>query len=166
MATTEQIIEERIADQPAQPHNTDGLKVAYIMSRFPKLTETFVLYEMLALEQQGVRVELYPLLRERTTVMHPEAAAMVERAHFQPFLSWPILRAQMRFLRRKPRAYLGALWALVRGTWGSLNFLVGALGIFPKTVYFAGLMEADGVQHVHAHFASHPAAAGFIIYRL
>jgi colanic acid/amylovoran biosynthesis glycosyltransferase len=125
-----------------------------------------VLYEMLALEQQGVRVELYPLLRERTTVMHPEAAAMVERAHFQPFLSWPILRAQMRFLRRKPRAYLGTLWELVRGTWGSLNFLVGALGIFPKTVYFAELMESDGVQHVHAHFASHPAAAGFIIYRL
>ena len=69
--------------------------------RFPKLTETFVLYEMLALEQQGVRVELYPLLRERTTVMHPEAAAMVERAHFRLFLSWPILRAQMRFLRLK-----------------------------------------------------------------
>jgi glycosyltransferase involved in cell wall biosynthesis len=136
------------------------------MSRFPKLTETFILYEMLALEDQGVQVELYPLLRERTTVMHPEAAAMVERAHFQPFISWPILRAQLRFLRRKPRAYLGALWALLRANLGSLNFLVGALGIFPKTVYFAELMEADGVQHVHAHFANHPAAAAFIIRRL
>jgi len=27
-------------------------------------------------------------------------------------------------------------------------------------------MEADGVQHVHAHFANHPAAAAFIIHRL
>jgi glycosyltransferase involved in cell wall biosynthesis len=47
-----------------------------------------------------------------------------------------------------------------------LNFLVGALGIFPKTVYFAELMSAEGVQHVHAHFANHPAAAAFIIHHL
>src|SRR5262245_15230909 len=134
MITTEQTLDIqprlRIQYERAAAHP----KVAYIMSRFPKLTETFVLYEMLALEQLGVQVELYPLLRERATVMHPEAVAMLDRAHFQPFLSWPILRAQMRFLRRKPRAYLGTLWALLRSTWGSLNFFFGALGIFPKAV--------------------------------
>jgi glycosyltransferase involved in cell wall biosynthesis len=141
-------------------------KVAYIMSRFPKLTETFILYEMLALEEQGVQVELYPLLRERTTVMHPEALPLVERAHFQPFITWPIVRSQLHFLWHKPRAYLGTLWSLLRGTWGSLNFFVGALGIFPKTVHFAELMAAEHIQHIHAHFASHPAAAAFIIHRL
>ncbi len=119
-----------------------------------------------SLEQQDVQVELYPLLREKTTVMHPEAAAWVERAHYLPFLSRPILWAQLRFLLSRPRAYLGTLWSLLRGNFGSLNFFVGALGIFPKTVYFAQLMEADGVQHVHAHFASHPAAAAYIIHRL
>src|SRR5262249_25533710 len=79
---------------------------------------------------------------------------------------WPIVRAHLRYLRRKPRAYLGALWSMLRGTIGSLNFFFGALGIFPKTVYFAELMEAEGVQHVHAHFANHPAAPAFIIHRL
>src|SRR5215204_1701848 len=59
-------------------------KVAYIMSRFPKITETFVLYEMLALEEQQIQVEVYPLQREHTKVMHPEAIPFVERAHFQP----------------------------------------------------------------------------------
>jgi glycosyltransferase involved in cell wall biosynthesis len=121
---------------------------------------------MLALEQQGIKVELYPLLRERTTVMHPEAVPMVERAHFQPFFSWPILRAQLRFLQRKPRAYLATLWTLLRANLGSLNFFVGALGIFPKSVYFAELMASENVQHVHAHFANHPAAAAFIVHRL
>jgi colanic acid/amylovoran biosynthesis glycosyltransferase len=142
------------------------LKVAYIMSRFPKITETFILYEMLAMEQQGVQIELYPLLRERTTVMHPEAIPFVERAHFQPFISWPILRAHLHFLWRKPRAYLGALWTLLRANWGSFRFFIGALGFFPKTVYFAYMMTAEGIMHVHAHFASHPAAAAFIIHRL
>jgi glycosyltransferase involved in cell wall biosynthesis len=166
MVTTEQTVERRPRRVEQPSHATIQPKVAYIMSRFPKLTETFILFEMGSLEQQGVPVELYPLLREHTTIMHSEAAAWVARAHYQPFVSWPILRAHLRFLLRKPRVYFGTLWALLRGTFGSLNFFVGALGIFPKTAYFAQLIEADGVQHVHAHFANHPAAAAFIIRRL
>jgi colanic acid/amylovoran biosynthesis glycosyltransferase len=141
-------------------------KVAYLVSRFPKITETFVLYELLAVEQAGLQVELYPLQRERTPIMHAEAQAFVERAHFQPLISWPILRAQFNFLRRKPRVYLDALWTLVRANWGSMRYLGGALAFFPKTVYFAQLMEAQGVMHLHAHFASHPAAAAWLIHRL
>ncbi len=142
------------------------LKVAYLMSRFPKLTETFILYEILAVEQQGVGVELYPLLREKTQVMHPEAVALVERAHFQPFFSGAIARANLRFLSRRPRVYLRTLWDLLRHTFGSVRFFIGALGIFPKSVYFAQLMRDAGIDHIHAHFASHPTAAAFVIARL
>jgi glycosyltransferase involved in cell wall biosynthesis len=180
-----------LTEEPAhQDRSMSGTKVAYIMSRFPKLTETFILYEILAVEQQGVQVELYPLLRARNTVthpegaslvkkiverftnqqgagvMHPEAAPLVARAHFQPFISWRILRAQAQFLRRRPRVYLSTFWKLVRANWGSPNFFIGALAIFPKTVYFAEMMAAEGIQHVHAHFANHPATAAFIIHRL
>jgi colanic acid/amylovoran biosynthesis glycosyltransferase len=142
------------------------MKVAYVMSRFPKLSETFVLYELLAIEQAGVQVELYPLLRERAGVMHPEAAALIARAHYQPFVSWPILLSQLYFLRRCPWRYLRTLRALLVGVAGSLNFAVGAIGIWPKAVHMARLMTADGVTHVHCHFASHPAVAGWIIQRL
>ena len=142
------------------------LKVAYMMSRFPKLTETFILYEMQAVQQQGIQVEVYPLLREREEVVHPEAMQFVSVAHFQPFISWPILRANLFFLGKKPFAYLKTLWDVLRANWGSYNFFTGVIGIFPKTVLFAYQMRADQVQHVHAHFASHPAAAAFIIHRL
>jgi hypothetical protein len=144
---------------------SQGLKVAYIMSRFPKLTETFILYEMLAMQQQGLQVEVYPLLAGEE-VMHPEAAQFVNIAHFQPFISSPILRANLHFLWKKPFVYLKTLWDLLRANWGSFKFFTGVIGIFPKTVLFAYQMQADNVQHVHAHFASHPAAAGFIIHRL
>src|SRR5437016_1216183 len=141
-------------------------KVAYIMSRFPKITETFILYEMLALEEFGVPVEIYPLLRETQPVAHPEAERLVRRAHFHPFISLAILRAQWHFIRRRPLAYF-RLWAEVLGaTWGSANFFLGALGIFPKAVRFAYEMARQGVTHVHVHFASHPAVAALIIHRL
>ena len=142
------------------------MKVAYVMSRFPRLTETFVLGEMLAVEEQGVEVEVYPLLREREDIVHPEAEALAHRAHYLPFFSVAILRTQLHFLLRDPRAYLGALAALLRGTWGSRNFFLGALGIFPKVAHAARLMRAAGVDHVHCHFSNHPAAAGFVVHRL
>jgi colanic acid/amylovoran biosynthesis glycosyltransferase len=146
--------------------NSEGFKVAYIMSRFPKLTETFILYEMLAMRQENVQVEVYPLLREREDVMHQEAVQFVNVAHFQPFISLPIVKANLHFLLKKPFAYLKTLWDVLHANWGSFNFFTGVIGIFPKTVLFAYQMRADHVQHVHAHFASHPAAAGFIIHRL
>lgn len=142
------------------------MRIAYIMSRFPTLTETFILNEMLAMESMGVDVELYPLLRERQTVLHPDTERWMRRAHYHSFISWPIVRANLHFLRHRPRTYL-CLWSEVLGkTWGSANFFIGALGIFPKSVRFAYEMQRCGVEHVHAHFATHPTVAALIIHRL
>ncbi|MDZ7267833.1 MAG: glycosyltransferase [candidate division KSB1 bacterium] len=143
-----------------------GIKLAYIMSRFPKISETFILYEMLEQERLGIPVEIYPLLREHQPVVHPEAVALTRRAHFQPFLSTPILQAHWHFLRSHPAVYLRTVVEALRGTWGSLNFFVGALGILPKSVRFAYEMQQQGITHIHAHFANHPALAAMIIHRL
>jgi glycosyltransferase involved in cell wall biosynthesis len=136
------------------------------MSRFPKLSETFVLRELLAVEALGVDVDVYPLVRHSEPMVHPEAEPLVRRARYLPFLSPSILRSNLAVLRRRPGAWFGALWAVVKGNWGSANLLVGGLGIFPKVVHAARLMEADGVEHVHCHFATHPALAGFLVHRL
>jgi len=140
--------------------------VAYVVSRFPKLSETFVLFEILAVEQAGVPIEVYPLQRERTATVHPEARSLVARAHFAPLLSLAILGSQLHYLWRRPGVYLRTLADLVRWNLGSVRYLGGALAFFPKAVHFARRMAEDGVSHVHAHFASHPAAVAFAIHRL
>jgi glycosyltransferase involved in cell wall biosynthesis len=121
---------------------------------------------MLAMQEQGILVEVYPLLREKVEVMHPEAEQFVRSAHYQPFINLPIIRANLHFFLRKPDVYLKTLWTLLRTNWGSFNYFAGVLGIFPKVVLFAEQMMQQKIDHVHAHFASHPAAAGFIIHRL
>ena len=151
---------------PKEVTEVASLKLGYIMSRFPKIQETFVLYEILALRRQGASVEVYPLLRERQKVVHPEAEEMAKHAHYHPFLSFRILRANCHFMSRQPKAYFRALAEVLRGTWGSVNFFFGAIGIFPKAVCFAYEMAAQGIMHVHAHFSNHPAVAALIIHRL
>ena len=146
----------------------DGLTVAYVMSRFPKLTETFILAELEAMDRAGVRIELHPLLRQTGEPVQPAAARWVERAHFLPFLSPGILRSQLAFLRDRARRrrYLRAFVDMISGTWRSPNFLLGGLGIFPKVAHMSLAMLDKGVDHVHCHFANHPALAGWLVHRL
>jgi glycosyltransferase involved in cell wall biosynthesis/peptidoglycan/xylan/chitin deacetylase (PgdA/CDA1 family) len=146
--------------------NGKTAKVAYVMSRFPKLTETFILNEIRTVEQLGVQTEIYPLLRERQGVVHEEAAALVARARFQPMLSMPVVMANLETVFRRPAAYFSVWSEVLRGTWGSANFFFGAVGILPKCIWMARQMQHDGIGHVHAHFANHPAVAAFTVHRL
>lgn len=140
-------------------------RIAYIMSRFPKITETFILYEMLAAEKAGVCVEAFPLSRETTGKMHPEAVAYVKRAHFLPLLSVEILRDNLVALLQRPSLWLKTLFNVVRANLGSRRFLIGALAVFPKCITIARRMQELQIDHIHAHFASHPAAAAWIIHQ-
>ncbi len=140
--------------------------IAYMMSRFPKITETFILTEMIAVEAEGIDVEVYPLLREDTSVIHAEAQPYVDRAHFEPFMSFGIFKANMAAILRQPLAYLSTFFGAVWGVRSSRNFVIGTLGIFPKAVKMALDMQRDDVTHIHAHFANHPAMAAMIIHRL
>jgi len=55
------------------------------------------------------------------------------------------------------------LYEALAGSLTSLNFFLGALGYFPKAVFFAHDMEQKGVDHLHTHFANHPAMVAYII---
>ena len=52
------------------------------MSRFPKLTETFILFEMLAVEKAGTPIEVYPLLRAKETKTKIEANFKMTKSPF------------------------------------------------------------------------------------
>lgn len=147
------------AHEPSDSSRT----LAYVMSRFPVLSETFILLELEELRLRGWTIELLPLVRQKADVRHPEVAHWDSVARYTPFMSPPILRANLVTLWRRPRAYLGLWRDILKGTWRCPNFLIGALGIFPKSVYLAELARQAGVRHVHAHYMTHPAVAAMII---
>src|SRR5690348_6944476 len=91
------------------PDASRPLRLAQLVSRFPMVTETFVLYELDALENLGVNVELYSLLREHSKVVHPEAEKWIRRAHYLRFLSLGMLNAHWYFLRLDSRRYFRTL---------------------------------------------------------
>lgn len=141
-------------------------KIAYIMSRFPHLPETFILREMTELERQGHQVALYPLLVQKQSLVHDEARPWLARARRLPFLSIPVMAANGRSMWRRPLNY-PALWARVLAeNVSSPNLLIRAMALLPKAFYAAQAMQQEGVTHVHAHYATHPALVAWLIHRL
>jgi colanic acid/amylovoran biosynthesis glycosyltransferase len=142
------------------------LRIAYLMSRFPKATETFILYEILELERLGHRVSIHPLVLERGEILHPGAEALLERVEaFRP-LSWATIKSQLYWLRHRPRAYLGAWLAALRGTARSPRVLLRSLVVVPYGADVARRIESLGTDHIHAHWATHPTLGALVAARL
>jgi colanic acid/amylovoran biosynthesis glycosyltransferase len=141
-------------------------KIAYVMSRFPKISETFILYEIVELERLGRSVEVFPLIREKENIVHPEAQAIVGRAHYSKAYDRKVLAAHRYWLGRSPRRYL-QLWSeVLGGNLGTPKFLARAVIVLLQAAWFARRMEELGISHVHAHFATHPALAAYAVNRL
>jgi len=144
----------------------EQIPIAYIVSRFPKLTETFVLYEREALRRLGFRVWVMPLQVTRESVSHPEARQSGTEVLDAPWCSLRTAAINLKWLARHPLRYLGTALRAAAGTLGSLKFFAGAVVFFPKAVVFADQAQRLGIAHIHAHFASHPALVAWVAHQL
>lgn len=148
------------------PQPSGEARIAYVVSRFPMVTETFIVREFLELERRGVPLELFSLQRQAAPVVQPDAAALAGRVHY----GWPpcraLLAAQLFWVLRSPRRYATAWWRALRGNWRSPVWLARSLAVVPMAASFARAMEALGVRHVHAHYATHPALAALVVKHL
>lgn len=148
-------------------NSTRHLRIGYVMSRFPKLSETFILMEMLTLESRGVEIVVYPLISEKPDVVHPEAKRLAAAGFRVGRPRWlRIAGAQARWLTRHPGRYIAGWWTVVHELWRSPQAFVRAIAVLPLAAAMAADMVDRGVNHVHAHFANHPTVAANFISRL
>lgn len=142
------------------------MRIAYIVSRFPKVTETFVLREMLALQDLGVEIDLYALIHQHESVRHDDATALERAGHYGNEHPGRQLLAQRHWLRREPRAYR-AVWRSVVAAHGRSGpqAVKAALTTMTAAAWAMDLQDA-GVDRIHAHFATWPALAAWVVHRL
>ncbi|MFP5247488.1 MAG: glycosyltransferase, partial [Thermoanaerobaculia bacterium] len=137
--------------------------IAVIMTRFPRIEDTFILREINELERNGQPVLVVPVMRSEATVLHEEARPWLSRAFFTPFLSWEITRSNAAALLQNPLHYLRLLFFLIAGTILRPSTLIRTLALFPKSVHLARVLRERGIRHVHAHFATHATTMAYII---
>ena len=133
----------------AQPVPATAQPVLYVLKRFPRLSETFILREILGLEAAGVRVIVEALLPPEPGPTHPELAGLRTQVRYlprHPKLRAPaVLRVHAQVAARHPlRWTVLAVRSHRDGTWRR----------FVQAGLVAGRIRSDGPGHVHAHFAT------------
>lgn len=131
------------------------MRIAYILKKFPRLSETFILNELLALQRLGHELEVFSL---RAPDDEPRHEALAE------------LRAPVTIVRPlAPKTVFAHLDALARKLPHSAEELRGwverlelvdpwRLEALAFTVPLAPMITERGIEHLHAHFATSAAA--------
>src|SRR5258708_3379126 len=132
-------------------------RIAVLVKRFPRLSETFILNEFLELRRQGIPVDLYAIMDPREHHSHPEALALVpEVIYLQTSRICGSLPNALRTMRRYPWGAVRALaWVLTRHSVAAARNCVHAMVLVDR------MSERDSA-HLHAHFLHSPAAIAFI----
>jgi len=141
------------------------MKLAYIVSLFPKLSETFILRELLELRQRGHEVTIVSLKSDREALEPPEAAELAG-ATIYPTYGWSTLAASIHYALHKPAALMGILARVIAGHLGHPGLLVRSLALVPLSLQVARQLRARRIEHVHAHWATYPALSAWIVSRL
>jgi len=138
-------------------------KIAYLMKCFPRLSETFILHEVLELEQQGLLLRIYSLLPPEGKIN--DAARNVQATITYVPRGFPagiqiLCGAALKRFLASPLLFLKVcLLALLRFHHHATpkHLLLAA--------YVANQVEQDGITHIHAHFANTPTTVALLVHQ-
>lgn len=144
---------------PRSPESTPA--VGYVVSTWPRLSQTFVLNEILALERRGLSLRIFSTKAPRAEPVNAKASqvrAPVTYLNFQD-RRWAVLRANLRMARGLPGRYFRTFMrALGNGR--------PVLGRFFQAGYLADLVRREPVAHLHAHFTTAPTQVAMFTHEL
>src|SRR5439155_2448134 len=134
---------------------------AYIVRSWPRLSQTFVVNEILALEQLGVSISIFAMAKADEPVVQPQVGHVVAPVRY---LDEGGCGPHAHVLWRAPLRYMTTLASALRqhqlfggytksGPWAAFHRAV----LVADDVLADALPDAAGFTHVHAHFAHDPA---------
>lgn len=143
------------------------MRVAYLISEYPKVSHSFIRREIAALERQGVEVLRFAI---RGPSDGSPDSADVEELHRTRYVlgagAISTLGHVVGAMVRRPRAFMGAVrsaWWLSRRADRSLLHHVAYL---VEACIVGNWMDKEEVLHLHAHFGSNPAAVAMLAAQL
>jgi glycosyltransferase involved in cell wall biosynthesis len=147
-------------------------RVIYLVRSWPRLSQTFVVGEILAQERLGTRLELYSLTHSGEELVQPQVQQVRADVHYLDDRRGAPLSDHALLARSAPGAYartllLAASSPRLAGGYATLSTL-GCLSAAVRLAADIVRARAAGapVGHLHAHFAHDPALVALFTARL
>jgi colanic acid/amylovoran biosynthesis glycosyltransferase len=132
--------------------------VAYLVSQYPHISHEFISREVRALRALGVRVQTFSV---RPTPVEDVRSTgdRLEHASTTALLARPagVLTAAAALAARHPMSFARGLRGAVRASHGNPTRLLWQLFYLGEAALLVRRMRADGLRHVHVHFANNGA---------
>lgn len=141
------------------------IKIAYILSKFPVFTETFIIREIREIRRRGIDVEVFSLKSAAgDKSKHAEAEELRAGTHYIPFIfSLEVWQSVFYYLVTRPGATLGMLGKIIARNISSPMTLLKSLAVFPKATTIANRLRKMGIRRIHSHWATVPTTASWIV---
>ena len=133
-------------------------RVGYILKKFPVLSETFILNELLELESQGVALHIFSLERPNDPRFHEDLPKLKTQISYVPDFS----DADVLYKHTSRAAH-----SYKRQYWKTLKYVLkhgkpSLLWRFFQSCYIANQARSFNLHHFHAHFATRPTTVAFL----
>ena len=137
-------------------------RIAYLLDAFPRRTENFILREVTGAHRFWPRLKVYCFKARREDWRYVDrepgagdlAAVSLRRS------LWPTLLMHARWLRGRRADYIAVLVRAI-----SLGRALRLPRRFLRAIALADQAAADGITHLHIHFAGEPAIIGHLAAR-
>ena len=139
------------------------MRTAYILLWFPKPSETFVFREVMNLQDMGLPVKVFSLYGKLNGMLTPEmqsASGAVESLGIRYLKRAPSELIQL--VIRDPKKVVAILKTLTIKRWYGLEKTGENLWAFLCAIHLARRFREEGIEHIHAPWASGPATAAWI----
>jgi glycosyltransferase involved in cell wall biosynthesis len=146
--------------------NNTRLTIGYLPKGYPRISETFIINEILQLEKLGLDIQIYALKRPEGAGRQPTADQVKAPLRYLPekiVLSMPLLLpVHLVLAARQPRRYWKALrYTLVRCI---SQRSTSTLRRFFQAGYLVGwTLRGQTIRHFHAHFCHGPATVAMFV---
>jgi glycosyltransferase involved in cell wall biosynthesis len=141
-------------------------RIAYIVSMFPALSETFILREILELRRRGVEVDIFSLKPCSDALVHPGARELVEEGRVRYASPWRGLLRFARLFLAQPATVLKVMGDFRASFTGSGMSLAKSFTSMVLAADLIPVLREQGVTHIHAPWATYPSTAAWFCSRL
>lgn len=140
------------------------LKIGYIVKMFPRLSETFILNEILQHEKCGAEISIFSVKKPNEGRFHPQVSELKADVYYLEDLD-----------PRKWSTWLGKIWNDIDIYQDNILKLLGQslsrqdsarIELLLASAWVASHVRRLGIEHLHAHFASLPSTVAYLTHQI
>ncbi|HVW85533.1 MAG TPA: glycosyltransferase [Bryobacteraceae bacterium] len=145
-----------------------SLRIAYLISRYPAISHTFILREVLELRRLGIEIgvtSINDVDRPASQLTAEERAEAATVFYVKKAGLTGAVRAHVRTVLASPVRYFQGAWFALRLGGSDLRRIVMSLLYFAEAVMVGDWMRSRRFRHLHVHFATPAATVALIMTR-